>query len=217
MFSHLLLLLLIVELSIATELSLGIAILSAPTHTAQRRALRNTWLRADDAPCVKGAFFVVGESGDNTIDERVRKESARNQDMLLIEHQESFSTLTRKVAMSFDAVLKQLPQSTHIMKIDDDVALIPKSLCDELFIAVSQSDNKPLYFGFFHEKAFVIRHPSAKYAEPTMTDCSHHLPYASGAGYVVDAGFARHIANPPMPLRSFHNEDVATGFFSRSI
>lgn len=58
----------------------------------------------------------------------------------------------------------------------------------------------------------MIRQPNVKFAEPNQNDCQHHLPYASGCGYVLSRSLATYIGSPPVALRTFNNEDVFIGF-----
>lgn len=93
-----------------------------------------------------------------------------------------------------------------------------------------QKNNFNKFFCLFS----VHRHPNSKFYEPNQRDCQHHLPYASGCGYLISKNFANFLANPPLPfrfckprkrqdelnlfffcfdIRLVKNEDVAIGFY----
>jgi hypothetical protein len=143
-----------------------------------------------------------------------------------VDMDDTYLALAQKVRLTMGLLLSLVPDATHVMKTDDDVFLRPDELCavvaraeaagagDGRQLAADHgSAHLPLYLGHMHERAFVTRHPNAPYAEPTQRDCTHHLPYASGAGYVVGVELANYLAMPPVPLRAFNNEDVAVGFW----
>jgi len=70
---------------------------------------------------------------------------------------------------------------------------------------------------FFHQRAFVYRYEGSKFYEPDFNDFETHLPYASGCGYVLSHQLVSYLADPPVPLRKFKNEDVGIGFLLASV
>ncbi len=123
---------------------------------------------------------------------------------------EDYTRLAEKTVALFRHALALPHRFTHVMKTDDDAFVSLPRLCADLAARASVGD---VYYGFFHNRSFVIRTPGVKFAEPDQHDCQHHLPYASGAGYVLSRRLCEWLVDNRPRLRTFRNEDVAVGFW----
>jgi hypothetical protein len=187
--------------------SLFVGVLSAPMYFDRREAVRNTWMPSVVASCNRAgiettAKFIIGDVADRALEQQILEEHNAHSDIERVPNVvESYALLSRKTV-----ALMNVANADFVMKADDDIYLHAERFCKDLKGLVTTQEH---YWGFFHNKSFVVRLEGVKFSEPSQNDCQHHLPYASGCGYVVTRNLARYIAAPPVPLREFRNEDVA--------
>jgi hypothetical protein len=193
---------------------LFVGILSAPSYVERRDAVRSSWLRHVNAEsCGSNAFVSVKFFIGGPRSAALEREQAEFDDIVFDSAvEEAYLKLLDKTVAMFRHAVKSPLAFTHIVKTDDDCFVSVARLCDDLRRRTS-APNVDYYYGFMHNNSFVIRTPGVKFSEPKQTDCQHHLPYASGALYMLTRRLAQFVVENRPRLRSFNNEDVAIGFW----
>lgn len=173
------------------------------------------------------ARFVIGVPSSAALVASVDEEAATHGDIVRVHTDERYDNLLAKtLAMlelatsseSGEEATRERERVAYVVKLDDDVdanvtRLLHMHLDHVHADEQATTSAAPLYYGFFHRRAFVHRHRGSRFFEPAMDDCATHLPYASGCGYVLSASLAAYLGRPPVPLRHFANEDTAVGFY----
>jgi galactosylxylosylprotein 3-beta-galactosyltransferase len=153
----------------------------------------------------------VGRADSSAQRAAIERERAAFDDLVVDDSvEESYLRLLEKTVAMFRFAVGSSEEFTHIVKADDDTFVSLPRLCEDLRLRTMAPS---IYYGFFHNSSFVIRVPGAKFSEPKQTDCPTHLPYASGALYMLTRDLAQFIVENRPRLRTFNNEDVAVGFW----
>lgn len=186
---------------------LVVLILSAPSNTQQRDAIRQTWLNAPRESYDVVHYFSLG-AGDLESDEYMTLQSEQNRfhDLLLIPSvNDSYRTLTKKLQQSF-IWLVQNADFKFLLKVDDDSFAQLGEIMKELH---SVKDKKKLYWGFFSGHAQVKQY--GLWQEKEWNLCDHYLPYAVGGGYVLSHDLVSFIEKNKEYLKLYRSEDVSVG------
>lgn len=187
-------------------LQLLIGVLSSPGNFARRQAQRETWMAgapvASRLNCQAStqprgapawtAVFVVGLSGDATLDAQVLAEAQHLEDVLLLNHPEAYEHITFKT-MAFLDFADRLQRAANVMKTDDDTFVNVELLLAEVRLHASPT----LYWGKLWDRGLVLRAPDHKNRVSTLLwpDClgRTYPPFMSGAGYVLGFALLRRI------------------------
>ncbi|KZS05998.1 N-acetyllactosaminide beta-1,3-N-acetylglucosaminyltransferase 4 [Daphnia magna] len=181
-----------------------VLIMSDPTKSATRKAVRDTWL-SNTHKDVKH-FFVVGSKGlAQDVLQNVLEENSSYHDMVILESiNESYSSLTGKILVGF-----QWLHSNHnfsfLLKCDDDSFVRMSPLIEQLH----KQPQKHLYWGFFKGGSNVFQ--KGKWKENDWFLCDTYLPYALGGGYVLSSDLVEFIAKNAPFLQQYKSEDVSVG------
>lgn len=115
------------------ELSLFVAVISAPSNVIKRQAIRKTWLQVlsselnsirikhSSTLAITGVAFVVGRSQSQTVNDDVNKESANYKDILQIDTADSYYNITTKVVGLLNWLNRKCSDVDFVLKVDDDV------------------------------------------------------------------------------------------------
>lgn len=112
-----------------SDLRLVYIVKSSPTNFDKRLAIRNTWgyeQRFSDVPV--RTVFVLGERNDPNLMNKVRIESERFNDIVLIKYSDSYYNNTIKTMMSFKWAVTFCPKSKFYMFVDDDFYVSTKNV-----------------------------------------------------------------------------------------
>lgn len=105
------------------SLSLLVTVISAPHKTEERNAIRRGWGKTASKLKNVAFAFIVGKpslSSKNGLED-VLAESDKFQDMILIDHLDTYNNLTLKTLAAFDYLLSTCPQAQYLLKTDDDM------------------------------------------------------------------------------------------------
>ncbi|BES99822.1 Beta-1,3-galactosyltransferase [Nesidiocoris tenuis] len=179
------------------------AVLSAPDHSSQRDAIRESWatfLQGDDT-----YVFSIGALG---LTEDMRQQLVLEQqlygDLLIVPVVEKYRNLTTKQL----ATLEQLVRNRsfkYLVKADDDTYLNVDGIRREL----KDAPEKRFYWGYFHGTAPVFK--SGKWKETEWFLSDRYLPYALGGAYVISYDLVLYIVNNAHLLSKYTSEDVSMG------
>ncbi|XP_059489019.1 beta-1,3-galactosyltransferase 6-like isoform X2 [Neocloeon triangulifer] len=175
-----------------------VLVLSKPENYAQRNVIRETWASeaADDAVCL----FVLGKGGDKN---HLRHEVKQFDDLLFVDVQDRYDSLTTKVLQAFEKVTSHY-NYRFLLKCDDDSFVRLSALKTEL-----QTASSPLYWGYFRGDARIKT--SGKWRETKWDICDRYLPYAHGGGYVLSSDLVSFLARNVQMWRRFNSEDISVG------
>ena len=191
-----------------TPLRLVVLILSTPSGSLRRNAIRGTWMHDTQPSQVNLTLrFIIGTK-DLTEDQLqpLQQEVAMFHDLLFLsEHREAYSNLTAKVLNGL-VWADQNFQFDYLIKADDDSYVSIPSLDSALRRLHCPHD---LYWGYFIGHAYP--EPAGRWAEKHWTICPHYLPYAMGGGYVLARQVVRLIGRFHHHFKLYSNEDVSLG------
>jgi hypothetical protein len=190
------------------NISLWVAIISAPENVDRREAIRRTWLRDVGNRGDITARFVVctGRHKAPVID-------VWHGDLLELPCEEGYARglLTQKVRATMDHFLKHTDSHTDaFMKADDDSYVLLRSVLQRVRAIRSEH----YYMGnLLDANQEPIRDPTHRWYEPRQ-NWPHRYPRClAGMGYVVDRELLRKIIDEDwtkMPYKMLYNEDRAT-------
>lgn len=187
-------------------LHLVLLILSSPTGTLRRNAIRGTWLHDYRSSRLKvTAKFLVGlRSLSRRRIGNLTNEEATFGDMLLLpDLRDSYSNLSTKVLMGLKWAYEGATFD-FVVKTDDDSYIRIEKLAAAL---IKMNCEERLYWGYFMGHAFPEL--TGKWAETRWFHCPHYLPYAMGGGYVLSRRTVQAIVRFSSRLKLYSNEDVA--------
>ena len=190
------------------SLRLVILILSTPSGSLRRNAIRGTWMHDSPTDLVKLTLkFIVGmkDLSPEQVD-GLSSESDMFQDLLFLsDHKEAYSNLTAKVLSSLVWADRNL-DFDFLVKADDDSYVRIPSLQSALQDMGCPHD---LYWGYLIGHS--VPENAGRWAEKHWTVCPHYLPYAMGGGYVLSRSVVRIIGQFHSHFKLYSNEDVSLG------
>ena len=175
---------------------LVILVMSLHHMTSQRQAIRDTWGSVSTAgtwPMTRKTFsvklfFVLGVSKNSSLNTAVALEAEVKGDLILVDFEESYYNLSRKVLMSFKWVSEFCYSAEYVMKVDEDTYLnIPE------FMKILHSrkwDNQIYGPLFMHDVVFRV----GKYMVPSNTyPIDVYPPHVKGNLYFMATDVAMKI------------------------
>lgn len=189
-------------------LRLVILILSTPSGSLRRNAIRGTWMHDSPADLVQLTLkFIVGTKDlpPEELDQ-LSSELEMFQDILFLpHHKEAYKNLTAKVLSSLVWADRHLDFDFLVKADDDSYVRIPAL---ELALRGMKCPHD-LYWGYFIGHA--MPETSGRWAEKRWTICPHYLPYAMGGGYVLGRHVVHIIGRFHRHFKLYSNEDVSLG------
>lgn len=189
---------------------------TAPQHESLRTAIRETWMRHPWVLKHGQVFFVIGKSGNASVDAAVDQEDKEHADILHVNMWEEYKNLPLKTLLLLRAGVKS--GADYVIKIDDDVVPRMDSLI-QVFSGLQPSTGEILrYVGRFWEswETHVSRDPKdEKYYVPSDVWPYEKFPkFANGPLYMLSRDLAATVSmndfkensHNPIPL-----EDVNIG------
>lgn len=165
---------------------------SHSANTKRRQAIRNNWGNQARFPSFRvghnltySVFFSVGLGKDHEHVEKTRTESRKYRDLIIIDREENFYDLTRRVMASFDWAVNHC-NFTYVFKLDDDIFInIPNMFAFLSNDTISENKNR-LYAGDMNIDAAVNRDAKSKYSVSyTEWPVETYPPYCSGGGFII--------------------------------
>eukprot|EP00035_Acanthoeca_spectabilis_P039642 m.63919 g.63919 ORF g.63919 m.63919 type:complete len:486 (-) comp9689_c1_seq1:174-1631(-) len=197
----------------ATRTRLFIGVLSAQSDKAahQRKLIRRTWLGQLQANYSRyqlaARFFVGRHTGTALMSSEVRAEMAAFDDIVVLNVEDTYAALVKKVGSMFNWVATHHP-ADYVAKVDDDTYVGVGQLLAEL----EPLPREQLYFGRMSVGAPVIRREGHRNGEPWLPDGVEKFPpYAMGTGYVLSWDLVQIVAFPKVPYIGMVNEDAYIG------
>ena len=188
-----------------------LVILVLSTGTAkgleQRDSIRQSWMKGyrKKNPLIL-VQFSIGTANLNLSDvEKLKIEQEKYGDLLLLNVQDLYSNLAKKVLMSL-VELDNYYSFSYLMKCDDDTFIALDKLLREL---KERDPTKSLYWGKHLNRGKVFR--DGKWKEDNWFLCSTYLPFAVGAGYVLTSNLVKKVTSNADGLILYENEDTSMG------
>ncbi len=202
------------KLSAASEcpnrpIQLLILVLSAPSTSMRRMAVRGTWMRNFRARHVMATTkFLLGTShlGSAALSALEEEQNTYNDIIMFEDLKDSYANLSSKVLMGFKWSISDKVEYDYLLKTDDDsfVRIEPLSR------AIKDMDcPRRLYWGYF--MGYAYPEPNGKWKERHWFKCPHYLPYAMGGGYVLSRDVVDILVTLSHKLALYKNEDVTVG------
>lgn len=128
--------------SLGDSLKIMIFIMSAPSHTEARNAIRLTWGHYGFRKDISMAFF-LGLTNDPKIQKSVESEDTLYGDIIRGNFMDSYSNLTLKTISMLEWVDNYCPNVNRVLKTDDDMFInVPQLL---KFVDKRAKDNRTIY------------------------------------------------------------------------
>lgn len=187
-------------------LQLVILVLSAPSSSIRRMAIRGTWMHNyRPRNVLVTTRFLIGLL--NLPEEELyslKEEQAVYSDLLLLEDlKDSYHNLSTKVLLGLQWSLAENMEFDYLIKTDDDSYVRIEAVSD----ALRQMEcHENLYWGYFMGYAFP--EPTGKWMERNWFKCPHYFPYAMGGGYVLSKKVVEMVTKFSERLVIYNNEDT---------
>lgn len=189
-------------------LHLAILVLSAPSASLRRTAIRGTWVHDYRNRFVKVTTkFLVGtlELESQKLSSIKKEEEMFGDILILKDLKDSYANLSAKVLLGLKWANENL-EFDYLVKVDDDSYVRVEGISDSLR---KLNCDQRLYWGYFMGHAYP--EPKGKWAEHKWFICPHYLPYAMGGGYVLSRQTVRLLMLVSDRLILYNNEDVTVG------
>uniref|UniRef100_A0A8C4WV98 Hexosyltransferase n=1 Tax=Eptatretus burgeri TaxID=7764 RepID=A0A8C4WV98_EPTBU len=183
----------------------------APSHTAARMAIRESWGLSSQGNMVR-FVFVLGLSWSSAEQRGLEDERVLYGDILQASFHDTYRNLTLKTLAGLKWALSACPDVAFLLKVDDDVFVnIPALL--ETLMGNEQGD---FYLGRIHVGVQPIRTPSHKYFDQVYK-FERYPPYCSGTAYVLSTEAAQKIMTVVLSgvVSLLPMEDVFIGMCAR--
>ena len=190
-----------------------VMIMSVAKKPEERRVLRNTWFKDKVVEGQKIKYlFIVSNTPDPDINRSVDEEAAKYNDILHMDHMDSYNNITMSIMNTFNWLHRNCHSIKYILKGDPDSFYnLPKIV--KWLLDLPPEKQTRLYHGSCFITSFFIRKPGDKWDTPYAVDKNDVAwPYCIGVGYVISADMLA-----PMVLASRHypymlrTEDMSIG------
>ncbi|CAH4017928.1 unnamed protein product [Pieris brassicae] len=154
------------------NLPILVMVTTAPSHTEQRSAIRNTW--ATRLP----TLFILGLNGEDVQHLNDRHED----DLIVYEFKDHYQNLTLKMALMLKWASEKCSSVNYLLKTDDDILLNPWQL-----ERIVQNRPDADLIGYRMVNAELDRHESRKWYLPSWLYPEEFVPeYLSGNAYLIN-------------------------------
>ncbi|NXD60777.1 B3GT4 galactosyltransferase, partial [Corvus moneduloides] len=189
---------------------------SAPSHAAQRLAVRDTWGGPWGAPGTPPGrtVFVLGAAASPAGQRELLQESRQHGDILQGDFGDTYGNLTWKTLLLLRWARACCGDSPFLLKADDDVFVHVPAVAT--YLAAWPAAPARLYLGRVHWRVAPNRDPRSRHHVPERLYPGRLFPpYCSGTAYVLSRQAAAALlwAAPRVPLVG--PEDVWVGLCAR--
>ncbi|XP_070535695.1 beta-1,3-galactosyltransferase 1-like [Ptychodera flava] len=191
------------------EILLMVVVTSAVGNALLRQAIRETW--ASDST-ISGyrvlTVFLLARSNDTDLEKSVALETHQYNDVIIGDFVDSYRNLTIKTLMIFKWIIEFCPQTTFVMKADDNSYVNLKNVARYLL----GGRRKNFVSGLIKVQGSVDRKPSSKWYLPKeLYPEKNYPPYPDGPGYVMSTDVARRLYNISFYVDYLPIEDIYVG------
>lgn len=185
-----------------------IVVISSVSHWDRRQEIRQTWKKgAEKLSETVRVVFLLGKQRETNVDieEQLKQESEHYQDIILGNFIDSYFNLTLKSLSMINWMKSHCHQAQHLMKIDDDVTLVPKSRLIKILKYRKKKSGSNFIMGFklnYHRNT----NPYHKWYDPTSLN--YNGTFLSGPSYVISGDVIDRLWASAMEIPLFHLEDV---------
>eukprot|EP00111_Clytia_hemisphaerica_P006602 TCONS_00019133-protein len=173
---------------------------SHSSNRKRRAAIRNNWGFTEIFRLFKRKFnldyqvyFSVGLADNYEESVQIKAESEKYKDILIIDRNEDFYDLTRRVMAGFEWAVQQC-EFTYLFKIDDDIFINIPNVMQFISNTTITKHKDSLYAGDMNIQAPVIRDSKSKYMV-TYKEWPTEIypPYCSGGGFIISRDIIKQI------------------------
>lgn len=190
------------------EVKVTIMIISAPTHTRQRAAIRETWGRQRKVEDGVVVAFIVGLVGNSSEDRLVEQESEEHRDVVISKVPDLYENLSLKTLSAFSWLLSLCPRSEFMLKVDDDMFVQVERLLD-LVESLEAGPETKLILGNISRGWKPVRNPESKYFISEAQYSGVQYPdFATGPSYLVSRRAVELMVPRALTSLYIHLEDV---------
>ena len=173
------------------DLTVLFMVSSELSHQTRRNVIRSTWINQthwkkynQQRDVSFGMLFIVGRSTNKTQKELIMNESRMHGDLLVLDLEESFYSLSYKVMIGFQWITKHCKGYKFLLKGDDDIFVNIHALMELLHEPTTPQHN--LYVGNTMSVAEVVR--NGRYGVSREEYSRDNYPrYNSGGGFVLSS------------------------------
>ena len=179
------------------DLTLLFMVSSELSHETRRDVIRSTWMNQTHWSDYRrkrkvsfGMLFIVGRSSNETKMKALMAESKRHGDLLILDLEESFYSLSYKVMIGFQWITDHCNGYRFLLKGDDDIFVNIHSLMNLLH--EPKTPKTHLYVGNTMSVAEVVR--NGRYGVSREEYTRDNYPrYNSGGGFVLSSDVVRNM------------------------
>ena len=173
---------------------------SHSSNKARRAAIRNNWGYSEIFRIFKDkygldyqVYFSVGLADNHEASVDIKKEAESYRDILIIDRNEDFYDLTRRVMAGFEWAVQQCTFQ-YLFKMDDDIFINIPNVMKLLTNGTISKNKNTLYAGDMNIQAPVNRNPKSKYSV-TYKEWPTEIypPYCSGGGFIISRDIIKQI------------------------
>ncbi|CAD6188030.1 unnamed protein product [Caenorhabditis auriculariae] len=190
-------------------------VLSRPDSFSARIAIRDTWMNPRLSQSISEGqirgVFLVGRHPDERIMKLVAEEAQEFDDVVLVDINDNYMNLPYKSIAAFLYAAKDCPESPLVMKIDEDVLLMPDMLYEKIRDGtISTNLSESAAYGHLTDFGVLpIRDSRDKwYSSIEAFPCPAMPPYISGPMYILTAKAASEILSGTARRNFLTIEDV---------
>lgn len=198
-----------------------------PEHFERRDVIRHTWKAKRYQSSFKVVFF-MGTSKRADVNRKIADESQRFDDIVQIQFEDSYYSLTEKVMQAFKWAINSYDKLGFIMRINDDVVVNTSILVKYLMNVwdiqnnIDSVDLSRLIIGNVWTKTYRMRDSANKFYVPfNYYKEDQYFPYCEGSAYVITPKLARDLlqgySQLDWPPYTTWLEDVLVGMLSINV
>ncbi len=210
-----------VAISSDETLLLFIFVLSRPESFVKRQAIRLTWGKQNneanqylfDVKDYWRTIFVVGQSANKKVTEKVKKEQTAYRDILIVDLIESFENLAVKTLESLKWGSKNC-DAKYVLKTDDDCHVNLRGLLPWL----KKLHPKYNYIGRVQTGMGVVRDKLSRYYVPYSNHPQSFYPeYCAGGGYILKRDILPNLLANSEEVKIISVEDAYVGMIMQEL
>ncbi|KAJ8023068.1 Beta-1,3-galactosyltransferase 1 [Holothuria leucospilota] len=193
----------------AKKVFLMVVMISAPMNFEQRKLQRLYCLNVSEISGKRiERLFLVGNSGNSSLNKRIKEESIIYQDIVMGNFHDSYRNLSLKTLFGLRWASMYCSQAHYVMKADDDTFINFKPLIDTL----SRSPKENFITGHLCTGCKPVRNITNKwYTSEEKYPGEFYPEYLFGAAYVMSGDLPRKILLMSRSTPPFLWEDVYIG------
>ncbi|KAG2500741.1 hypothetical protein HYH03_001505 [Edaphochlamys debaryana] len=161
-------------------------------YTARRNKARQLWMHLARRYGHVALAFVVGRSADPGREAALAAEQRRHGDFMVLPVEDRYDNLSNKTRVYLREVLRQYPNVDYVVKMDDDVLILPERL---LMAADSWTAMGADYVGCAN-KVQPDADPASRYYNPHHRLVKTYPLYFHGSNYMLSGRIVRDVILP---------------------